>query len=135
MSASASLTRFQTAPQAELVAAQDWTFRDPAGQLRLTPEFALRRVHPSAAEETRAFLSRLEVEDMIGRMLTGTTIEINTRIRILPKEGGGVGVSVDKNDSALVPTPEAPVAAPVEDMAGASGPLFSLFPPENASGN
>ena len=23
----------------------------------------------------------------------------------------------------------------VEDMAGASGPLFSLFPPENASGN
>jgi membrane fusion protein (multidrug efflux system) len=23
----------------------------------------------------------------------------------------------------------------VEDMAGASGPLFSLFPPENATGN
>jgi len=23
----------------------------------------------------------------------------------------------------------------VEDMAGAAGPLFSLFPPENASGN
>lgn len=59
------------------------------------------------ARETRAFFSRLEVEDMIGRALTGTTIEITTRVRILPKEGGGVGVSVDKNDTALVPTTDA----------------------------
>jgi 2-polyprenyl-3-methyl-5-hydroxy-6-metoxy-1,4-benzoquinol methylase len=33
------------------------TFRDPAGQLRLTPTHALRRIHPPAAEETLAFLA------------------------------------------------------------------------------
>ena len=62
------------------------------------------------ARETRAFFSRLEVEDMIARALTGTTIEITTRVRILPKEGGGLGVAVDKNDTALVPTTPTPLA-------------------------
>lgn len=63
------------------------------------------------ARETRAFFSRLEVEDMIARALTGTTIEITTRVRILPKEGGGVGMAVEKNESALVPTtPSSPPA-------------------------
>ena len=32
------------------------TFRDPAGQLRLTQDHALRRIHPAAAEDTLAFL-------------------------------------------------------------------------------
>lgn len=32
------------------------TFRDPAGELRLTPEFALRRIHPHAESAARAFL-------------------------------------------------------------------------------
>lgn len=32
------------------------TFRDPAGQLTLTTTHALRRIHPSAADETREFL-------------------------------------------------------------------------------
>jgi SAM-dependent methyltransferase len=32
------------------------TFRDPAGQLQLTQEHALRRIHPTAREETLAFL-------------------------------------------------------------------------------
>ena len=32
------------------------TFRDPAGQLVLTPEFAFRRVYPAAAAEARRFL-------------------------------------------------------------------------------
>lgn len=34
----------------------EWTFRDPAGQLRLTPLHALRRIRPAAVEEARAFL-------------------------------------------------------------------------------
>ncbi len=34
----------------------EWTFRDPAGQLQLTPLHALRRIHPAAVEETLAFL-------------------------------------------------------------------------------
>ena len=33
------------------------TFRDPAGELRLAAGCALRRIRPSAAEETRAFLA------------------------------------------------------------------------------
>ena len=32
------------------------TFRDPAGQLYLTPSHALRRIHPASAEQTHAFL-------------------------------------------------------------------------------
>jgi 2-polyprenyl-3-methyl-5-hydroxy-6-metoxy-1,4-benzoquinol methylase len=36
---------------------QDFTFRDPAGQLQLTPTHALRRIHPAAVEETLAFLA------------------------------------------------------------------------------
>lgn len=41
------------------------TFRDPAGQLRLTAAHALRRISPAAVEETRAFLTsplRAELE-------------------------------------------------------------------------
>ncbi len=34
-----------------------YTFRDPAGQLHLTPTHAVRRVLPSAVEQTRAFLA------------------------------------------------------------------------------
>jgi SAM-dependent methyltransferase len=33
------------------------TFRDPAGQLRLTPTHALRRIHPAAVKDTLAFLA------------------------------------------------------------------------------
>lgn len=69
-----------------------------------TADKTKREIIDVVARETRAFLSRLEVEQMIGRILVGTTIEINTKIRIMPKAGGGLGVSVDKNDSALVKT-------------------------------
>jgi len=34
-----------------------FTFRDPAGQLKLTRAHALRRIHPGAVEETLAFLN------------------------------------------------------------------------------
>jgi len=34
-----------------------WTFRDPAGQLHLTPRHALRRIRPAAVDEVRAFLA------------------------------------------------------------------------------
>jgi 2-polyprenyl-3-methyl-5-hydroxy-6-metoxy-1,4-benzoquinol methylase len=33
------------------------TFRDPAGQLHLTPTHAFRRIYPASIEETRAFLA------------------------------------------------------------------------------
>jgi hypothetical protein len=40
------------------------------------------------ARETREFLSRLEVDKVLSRAMVGTTVEIQTRIRILPKDGG-----------------------------------------------
>jgi SAM-dependent methyltransferase len=33
------------------------TFRDPAGQLQLTPTYALRHIYPAAVEETQVFLA------------------------------------------------------------------------------
>ena len=40
------------------------------------------------ARETREFLSRLEVDKVLSRAMVGTTVEIQTRIRILPKDDG-----------------------------------------------
>lgn len=37
--------------------ANQWTFRDPGGQLRLSHDCALRRIHSAAEDETRAFLA------------------------------------------------------------------------------
>ena len=53
------------------------TFRDPAGQLRLTADCALRQIDPSAVEETQAFLAsplRTALEqsgDLISSRITG----------------------------------------------------------------
>jgi len=78
--------------------------KEAMGYVMGTADKTKREIIDVVARETRAFLSRLEVEKMVGRILVGTTIEINTRIRIMPKAGGGLGVSVDKNESALVKT-------------------------------
>ena len=78
--------------------------KEAMGYVMGTADKTKREIIDVVARETRAFLSRLEVEKMVGRVLVGTTIEINTRIRIMPKAGGGLGVSVDKNESALVKT-------------------------------
>lgn len=47
-----------------------------------------RDIVNAIARETREFLSRLEVDKVLARALVGTTVEIQTRIRILPKEDG-----------------------------------------------
>jgi SAM-dependent methyltransferase len=58
-------------PRGEL----ELTFRDPAGQLRLTPTHALRRIHPAAVKETLAFLaSPLRSALEAGGDLIGTEI-------------------------------------------------------------
>lgn len=54
------------------------------------------------ARETRDFLSKLEMDKVLSRVLTGTTIEIQTRIKILPKDGGGITAAVESNDASLV---------------------------------
>lgn len=47
-----------------------------------------RDIVNAIARETRDFLSRLEVDKVLSRALVGTTVEIQTRIRILPKDDG-----------------------------------------------
>jgi hypothetical protein len=53
------------------------------------------------ARETRDFLSKLEMDKVLARVLAGTTIEIQTRIKILPKEGGGIQTSVEENKTSI----------------------------------
>jgi hypothetical protein len=81
--------------------------KEAMGAVINTADKTKKEIIDVVARETRAFLSRLEVEKMVSRMLVGTTIEINTRIRIVPKEDGQVGVSVLENDSRLVKAPPA----------------------------
>jgi hypothetical protein len=71
------------------------------------------------ARETRSFLSRLEIEKMLARVLSGTTIEISTRIRILPKEGGGVGVVVEESRTSLQPSEPVAVGIPESETSEA----------------
>jgi SAM-dependent methyltransferase len=49
---------YEEAPEGPLPRGEpELTFRDPAGQLRLTPTHALRRIHPAAVKDTLAFLA------------------------------------------------------------------------------
>lgn len=66
------------------------------------------------ARETREFLSKLEMDKVLARVLAGTTIEIQTRIKILPKEGGGITTAVDEQKTSIVRAEEAP-APPAAD--------------------
>jgi hypothetical protein len=95
--------------------------KDAVGYVVGQADKTKREIIDVVARETRAFLSRLEVEKMVGRMLMGTTIEVQTRIRILPNEQGGVGVAIDKNDTSFVKTeasssnlPAVPADTPAE---------------------
>jgi hypothetical protein len=69
-----------------------------------------KEIVTAIARETREFLSKLEVDKVLARALIGTTVEIQTRIRVLPKEGGGFETQVEKNDMAL--THEKPAEPP-----------------------
>jgi len=86
--------------------------KDAVGYVVGQADKTKREIIDVVARETRAFLSRLEVEKMVGRMLMGTTIEVQTRIRILPNKDGGVGVDIEKNDASFVKSDDAPAPAP-----------------------
>ncbi len=62
-----------------------------------------REIVATIARETREFLGKLEVDKILARALVGTTIEIQTRIRVLPKEGGGVAHEVETSEMTLAP--------------------------------
>lgn len=50
-----------------------------------------KEIVAAIARETREFLSKLEVDKMLAKALVGNTIEISTRIRVVPKHGGEAG--------------------------------------------
>ena len=60
-----------------------------------------REIVAAIARETREFLSKLEVDKVLARALVGATIEIHTRIKVLPKEGGGVAAEVEENEMVV----------------------------------
>src|SRR5207253_3877675 len=63
-----------------------------------------REIVAAIARETREFLSKLEVDKVLARALVGTTVEIQTRIRVLPKAGGGAETEIETSDTALSAT-------------------------------
>jgi hypothetical protein len=60
-----------------------------------------REIVATIARETREFLSKLEMDKILARALLGTTVEIQTRIKILPKEGGGVTTEVEESTTTV----------------------------------
>ncbi|MFZ9889617.1 MAG: hypothetical protein ACO3JL_19150 [Myxococcota bacterium] len=60
-----------------------------------------REVIHSLARELRGFLDSLDLQSLIEKAVAGTTIEIQTTVRVIPKEEGGVGLEVLKRDTAI----------------------------------
>ena len=61
-----------------------------------------KEIVAAIARETREFLSKLEVDKMVARALVGNTIEISTKIRVVPN-GGEAGFETSM-ETAVVPT-------------------------------
>jgi hypothetical protein len=95
--------------------------KDAVGYVMGQADKTKREIIDVVARETRAFLSRLEVEKMVGRMLMGTTIEVQTRIRILPRDDGGGGIEVVKNEATFVAT-DGEASAPTANQASDGRP-------------
>lgn len=53
-----------------------------------------REVINSLARELRQFLDSLDLQSLLEKAVAGTTIEIQTTVRVIPKEEGGVGLEV-----------------------------------------
>lgn len=66
----------------------------------------------SLARELRGFLNSLDLQSILEKAVAGTTIEIQTTVRVIPKEGGGVGLEVMENATE--------VSRPEGDEAGAA---------------
>ncbi len=67
-----------------------WTFRDPAGQLRLEKCAALRRIHPSAEQETLAFLASplREALERSGSLIETEIAHLPESASTVPQESG-----------------------------------------------
>lgn len=63
-----------------------------------------REVIHSLARELRQFLDGLELQELIGRSLEGTTFEIHTTIRVTQNEKGQLGTEVVGKSGQLVRT-------------------------------
>lgn len=60
-----------------------------------------REVINSLARELRQFLDSLDLQSLLEKAVAGTTIEIQTTVRVIPKEEGGVGLEVLKKNTEV----------------------------------
>lgn len=60
-----------------------------------------REVINSLARELRQFLDSLDLQSLLEKAVAGTTIEIQTTVRVIPKEEGGVGLEVLDKKTAV----------------------------------
>jgi hypothetical protein len=71
--------------------------KEAMGYLVAQADKTKRDIIDVVGRETGAFLSKLEIEKVVAKMLANTTFEIETRIRIIPRDGGGLGAEVEKS--------------------------------------
>lgn len=71
-----------------------------------------REVINSLARELRQFLDSLDLQSLLEKAVAGTTIEIQTTVRVIPKEEGGVGLAVVKNETEVSREDEEPKPKP-----------------------
>jgi hypothetical protein len=113
------------------------TLRNTLGDIKLPKEAmgyvvgqadkTKRELIAALSREMRSFLTGLELEKVIAKVLAGTTFEIHTRVKILPGDDGRMAIQIldtktditrgaaakDEEDAAPEPAPPV-VAAPVE---------------------
>ncbi|MCP4502414.1 MAG: hypothetical protein GY822_20870 [Deltaproteobacteria bacterium] len=82
--------------------------KDAMGYLVSQADRTKRELIHTLARELRTFLDGLEVEDLVQKSLAGTTFEINTTIRVIAKEEGGVGLELKKKDMGIVKDEDKP---------------------------
>jgi hypothetical protein len=71
--------------------------KEAMGYLVAQADKTKRDIIDVVGRETGAFLSKLEFEKVIAKMLANTTFEIETRIRIIPKADGTLGAEIEKS--------------------------------------
>ncbi len=76
--------------------------KEAMGYVAAQADKTKKEIVNAISAQTREFLGKLEMDKVLSRVLSGTTIEIQTRIRILPKDDGGITPVVQHHRTAVV---------------------------------
>ena len=79
-----------------------------------TREKTKREVTEVVTKEVRNFLDHLELHEIITKVMTGMTFEINTQIKVVPNEEGKNEVELVKKSFKVKDADESPEAAEEE---------------------